>query len=305
MMLWSPSQLAKDLMYPSFTEERRRHKKKRLVQHPNSYFMDVKCPGNSCTITRFTLWWTVIIITNIISRNRFIHHLILPGCYRISTIFSHAQQVVPCVGCSVILCQPGGGKCRLTAGEEHDVGLENCCLRCIPHYTRFPVWFWLRAQMQTQHTIAKWWHWLSCNNSRGGRQATSQEQRWTGWYVCETQGWLWDGKEMGGAEQLRGELWWTGGELQFYDLVSHDLKHPSQALLSISFHVKCLSIGKCLKSYCIFVFWICVLVYSAMPFVMDTDLSHCRHFDLSYQDNVNDDDYLNVTQPSLMLLVTH
>ncbi|XP_076009576.1 small ribosomal subunit protein eS27-like [Genypterus blacodes] len=74
--------LPKDLMYPSFTEQGRRHKKKRLVQSPNSYFMDVKCPG----------------------------------CYKISTIFSHAQRVVPCAGCSVVLCQPGGGKCRLTAG---------------------------------------------------------------------------------------------------------------------------------------------------------------------------------------------
>ncbi|XP_035504164.1 40S ribosomal protein S27-like isoform X2 [Scophthalmus maximus] len=71
-----------DLMHPSFTEERRRHKKKRLVQSPNSYFMDVKCMG----------------------------------CYRITTIFSHAQIVVPCAGCLLILSQPGGGKCRLTAG---------------------------------------------------------------------------------------------------------------------------------------------------------------------------------------------
>ncbi|KAM9385213.1 small ribosomal subunit protein eS27-like [Pholidichthys leucotaenia] len=74
--------LNKDLMYPSFTEERRRHKKKRLVQSPNSYFMDVKCMG----------------------------------CYRITTIFSHSQIVVPCPGCSAVLCMPRGGKCRLTAG---------------------------------------------------------------------------------------------------------------------------------------------------------------------------------------------
>ncbi|CAL8308114.1 unnamed protein product [Lota lota] len=75
-------QLAKDLMHPSCAEEKRRHKKKRLVQSPNSYFMDVKCSG----------------------------------CYRISTIFSHAQTVVPCGGCSLVLCQPQGGKCRLTPG---------------------------------------------------------------------------------------------------------------------------------------------------------------------------------------------
>lgn len=38
-------QLAKDLLNPSLDFERRQHKKKRLVQSPNSYFMDVKCPG--------------------------------------------------------------------------------------------------------------------------------------------------------------------------------------------------------------------------------------------------------------------
>ncbi|XP_028299399.1 40S ribosomal protein S27-like [Gouania willdenowi] len=74
--------LAKDLLYPSLGEERAKHKKKRLVQSPNSYFMDVKCIG----------------------------------CYRITTIFSHSQTVVPCSGCSIILCTPQGGKCRVTEG---------------------------------------------------------------------------------------------------------------------------------------------------------------------------------------------
>ncbi|XP_061891460.1 small ribosomal subunit protein eS27-like isoform X1 [Entelurus aequoreus] len=74
--------LAKDLLHPSVEYERRQHKKKRLVQSPNSYFMDVKCPG----------------------------------CYKITTVFSHAQTVVLCVGCSTVLCQPKGGKARLTEG---------------------------------------------------------------------------------------------------------------------------------------------------------------------------------------------
>ncbi|KAF0045436.1 hypothetical protein F2P81_001965 [Scophthalmus maximus] len=74
--------LAKDLLHPSLEEEKRTHKKKRLVQCPNSYFMDVKCPG----------------------------------CYKITTVFSHAQTVVLCVGCSTVLCQPTGGKARLTEG---------------------------------------------------------------------------------------------------------------------------------------------------------------------------------------------
>ena len=35
-------QLAVDLLQPKISSERRRHKLKRLVQHPNSFFMDVK-----------------------------------------------------------------------------------------------------------------------------------------------------------------------------------------------------------------------------------------------------------------------
>lgn len=38
-------QLFKDLLNPTVEEEKRKHKLKRLVQSPNSYFMDVKCPG--------------------------------------------------------------------------------------------------------------------------------------------------------------------------------------------------------------------------------------------------------------------
>lgn len=41
-------QLARDLLHPTAAEEKRRHKLKRLVQSPNSYFMDVKCPGWWC-----------------------------------------------------------------------------------------------------------------------------------------------------------------------------------------------------------------------------------------------------------------
>eukprot|EP00073_Rattus_norvegicus_P036501 XP_008762187.1 PREDICTED: 40S ribosomal protein S27-like [Rattus norvegicus] len=70
-----------DLLHPSPEEEKRKHKKKCLVQSPNSYFMDVKCPG----------------------------------CYKITMVFSHAQLVVLCVGCATVLCQPTGGKARLTS----------------------------------------------------------------------------------------------------------------------------------------------------------------------------------------------
>ena len=63
--------LARDSLHPSLEEEKKKHKKKWLFQSSNSYFMDVKCPG----------------------------------CYKITTVLSHAQMVVLCVGCSTVLCQ--------------------------------------------------------------------------------------------------------------------------------------------------------------------------------------------------------
>jgi small subunit ribosomal protein S27e len=77
--------LAVDLLNPSAEAESKRHKLKRLVQSPNSYFMDVKCPG----------------------------------CFTISTVFSHAQTVVICSSCSSVLCQPTGGRARLTEGSSY------------------------------------------------------------------------------------------------------------------------------------------------------------------------------------------
>ncbi|XP_029331405.1 40S ribosomal protein S27-like [Mus caroli] len=78
--------LTKDCLHPS-PEEKRKHKKNHLVRSSNFYFTDVKCPG----------------------------------CYKITTVFSHAQTiiilaVILCVGCSTVLCQPRGGTARLTDG---------------------------------------------------------------------------------------------------------------------------------------------------------------------------------------------
>ncbi|KAH0445921.1 hypothetical protein IEQ34_025246 [Dendrobium chrysotoxum] len=75
--------LAVDLLNPSAEQQARSHKLKRLVASPNSFFMDVKCPG----------------------------------CFAITTVFSHAQTVVVCSSCAQVLCQPTGGKGRLTEGE--------------------------------------------------------------------------------------------------------------------------------------------------------------------------------------------
>ncbi|XP_049491015.1 40S ribosomal protein S27-like, partial [Panthera uncia] len=73
--------LTKDLLRPSPEEEKRKHKKC-LVQSPNSSFMDMK----------YSAW------------------------DKITTVFSHAQTVVLCVGCSTVPCQLKGGKARLTQG---------------------------------------------------------------------------------------------------------------------------------------------------------------------------------------------
>jgi len=37
--------LEEDLLYPNIENEKRKSKLKRLIPAPNSYFMDVKCPG--------------------------------------------------------------------------------------------------------------------------------------------------------------------------------------------------------------------------------------------------------------------
>merc|ERR1712127_5117 len=71
-----------DLLHPPAELEKRSHKLKRLVQSPNSFFMDAKCQG----------------------------------CFNITTVFSHSQTVVLCGSCSAVLCQPTGGKARLTEG---------------------------------------------------------------------------------------------------------------------------------------------------------------------------------------------
>jgi len=42
-----------DLLNPTAESEKRMHKKKRLVQSPNSFFMDVKCPGCFAITTVF------------------------------------------------------------------------------------------------------------------------------------------------------------------------------------------------------------------------------------------------------------
>ncbi|GKD46890.1 40S ribosomal protein S27-2, partial [Tanacetum coccineum] len=45
-----------DLLNPPADLEKRKHKLKRLVQSPNSFFMDVKCQEPLCSATHKQLW---------------------------------------------------------------------------------------------------------------------------------------------------------------------------------------------------------------------------------------------------------
>ena len=74
-----------DLLNVDPTLEERLHKLKRLVQAPNSFFMDVKCKQ----------------------------------CTEISTIFSHSQTSVSCDNCVNLLCTTRGGKCKLVVGTSY------------------------------------------------------------------------------------------------------------------------------------------------------------------------------------------
>ncbi|KAF9178204.1 40S ribosomal protein S27 [Haplosporangium sp. Z 27] len=74
--------LAYDLLNPSPLKQAQTHKLKRVVQSPNSFYMDVKCSA----------------------------------CQTITPLFSHADTVVSCSKCSMVLSQPTGGKARLSEG---------------------------------------------------------------------------------------------------------------------------------------------------------------------------------------------
>ena len=98
-----------DLLHPPAELEKQKHKLKRLVQSPNSFFMDVKCQGcfqmyvlgskpvQPCSVLRFPSLITVQLLCS-------------------TTVFSHSQTVVVCSSCSAVLCTPTGGRARLTEG---------------------------------------------------------------------------------------------------------------------------------------------------------------------------------------------
>ena len=71
-----------DLLNADPTMEEHLHKLKRLVQTPNSFFMDVICKQ----------------------------------CNEISTVFSHSQTAVTCEYCGNVLCTTTGGRAKLVVG---------------------------------------------------------------------------------------------------------------------------------------------------------------------------------------------
>ncbi|KAJ5066431.1 40S ribosomal protein S27-RELATED [Anaeramoeba ignava] len=75
--------LEKDLLNPKRKDEKQKHKKKRLIPTPNSYFLDVKC-----------------------------------HCGEVSTLFSHSNTVVKCPSCNRVLCTPSAGKAKITPGLQ-------------------------------------------------------------------------------------------------------------------------------------------------------------------------------------------
>ena len=77
----------RDLLHPTYEEQKNAHKLKRIIPTPNSYFMDVRCGG----------------------------------CNEVNVVFSHAQSVVACNNCKNVLTKPTGGKCKITEGSAFKV----------------------------------------------------------------------------------------------------------------------------------------------------------------------------------------
>jgi small subunit ribosomal protein S27e len=110
-----------DLLNPPAELEKRKHKLKRLVQSPNSFFMDVKCQARTCFVNddaerRDESAAAHAVVAPCSRSVRPSHH---QGCFTITTVFSHSQTVVLCGSCSAVLCQPTGGRARLTEGAWH------------------------------------------------------------------------------------------------------------------------------------------------------------------------------------------
>ena len=79
-----------DLLNPPLALENKRHKLKRLVQRPNSYFIDIKCKG----------------------------------CKKVTHTFTHAQSIIKCKNCGELLATPTGGKIIIKDGNSFRKTIE-------------------------------------------------------------------------------------------------------------------------------------------------------------------------------------
>ena len=87
-----------DLLHPDPNEEKQKHKLKKLVQKPNSFFLDIKCKG----------------------------------CGELTHTFSCAQSIIKCKKCSEVLATPSGGKIVLKEiyRFENNIKKENGSIVC-------------------------------------------------------------------------------------------------------------------------------------------------------------------------------
>lgn len=81
--------MIKDMLNPSAADEKTMHKKARLVQTPNSNFLDIECSN----------------------------------CGTITTVFSHANAIVVCPkeDCGWVLTRPTGGKASVQVTHRYRV----------------------------------------------------------------------------------------------------------------------------------------------------------------------------------------
>ncbi|WRX24939.1 Small ribosomal subunit protein eS27 - like 4 [Theobroma cacao] len=100
-----------DLLNPPAELEKKKHKLKRLVQSPNSFFMVIGFFDFCVSISFHPL---IHILTLFFLP--FAKDVKCQGCFNITTVFSHSQTVVVCGNCQTVLCQPTGGRARLTEG---------------------------------------------------------------------------------------------------------------------------------------------------------------------------------------------
>ncbi|TRZ18254.1 hypothetical protein HGM15179_008812 [Zosterops borbonicus] len=85
--------LAKDLVHPSLEDEKRKHKKKRLVQSPNSYFMDVKCPAEKANLELLNFFADVIGKLGLVSQQGLLTFIWESDQFLLPNLLSYASTV--------------------------------------------------------------------------------------------------------------------------------------------------------------------------------------------------------------------